>query len=479
MARTFTQKLSAELDPTAEGLVHLYAEFSLHSNLRSITLSFPDYLGAEELRGFSQSQRHQCEWDGATQNPWIRFRYDVNRTNAGGYEFVDTGSWALLKYPPINTSWKYTGGRVELDRQYDIRQDGIVSSDGSIVYLGPHREESFRAGGQRFRIAIPTNASLRASLADVCASLSFAAENLDVGGKNDEVIVVVAPSNINWGWGGLQSGVNGFWAVDSSYVDHANNTWIHEYVHTRQEWDRDQSTRWLIEGTTNYYAALLTFLDGRVSFSAFHRYLETDRHANSVLVDPGRWTSPNAYYTKGRRVTAALDAKIRRETGGSKTFEDVFRRINRVDGSLTHGKLKTAIRNVVGHGLEDWLATYVEQSRVPDVPTEEALFTGDTVSVPEPEPEVEETEPEEEDEVEIEIEVDDCPVCGAAVESDQQFCAACGTALFRQCPVCGRGVTDEPYCPECGTAIQEECDVCGHRQHSSEEYCPKCGTKFG
>lgn len=170
---------------------------------------------------------------------------------------------------------------VELQKEHDVRQEGITSSDGSIVYLGPYTEERFQAGGQTFRVAIPKHASLRPSLSDVRESLSYAAENLEVGGKNDGVVVVVAPSNINWGWGGLQSGVNGFWAVDSSRVDHANNTWIHEYVHTRQEWTRDSSTQWLIEGTTNYYAALLTYLEGRIPFSAFHRYVTTDRHSSS------------------------------------------------------------------------------------------------------------------------------------------------------------------------------------------------------
>jgi hypothetical protein len=307
--------------------------------------------------------------------------------------------------------------------------------------------------------------------------LSYAAKNLDVDGKNDGVVVVVAPSNINWGWGGLQSGVNGFWAVDSSRVDHANNTWIHEYVHTRQEWTRDSSTQWLIEGTTNYYAALLTYLEGRIPFSAFHRYVTTDRHSSSVLVDPGQWTSSNAHYTKGRRVTAALDAKIRRETNGEKAFEDVFRKMNSVDGSLSHQKLKRLIRDVVGHSMDGWLSKYVKSSQTPDIPKDEDLFSGGTIPTPEPEPEPEDDK-EDEEETGPDDEIDQCPVCGESVTSDQQFCDSCGTALFRQCPVCGRGVTDEPYCPECGTAIQEECEVCGARRHSSEEFCSSCGTRF-
>jgi predicted nucleic acid-binding Zn ribbon protein len=203
----------------------------------------------------------------------------------------------------------------------------------------------------------------------------------------------------------------------------------------------------------------------------------TDRHSSSVLVDPSQWTSSNAHYTKGRRVTAALDAKIRRETNGENTFEDVFRKINSLDESLSHQKLEGLVRDVVGHDLGEWLSNYVKSSQTPDVPKDANLFSSRTIPTPELEPESEDEE-EDEEETGPEDEIDECPVCGTSITIDQQFCDACGTALFRQCPVCGRGVTDEPYCPECGTAIQEECDVCGSWKHSSEEFCSNCGTRF-
>jgi hypothetical protein len=52
-------------------------------------LRFPDYLSPSETAGFSHTDRHRFEWDEATRNPWIRFRYGVNRTSVGDYEFVD------------------------------------------------------------------------------------------------------------------------------------------------------------------------------------------------------------------------------------------------------------------------------------------------------------------------------------------------------------------------------------------------------
>lgn len=478
MSRTIIQRLSAERKHEVEGSVYLYAEYDLHPDLSSLTVSYPEYLSIETTNGFSKSQKQQCEWDSSTDDPWIQFLVDVDRTNGRGYEFADAGNWAVFKYPPFGHSWKYSGQNIDLTNEYDVRDEGIISSDGSVAYLGTYNEFSDCTSDQTFRIAVPQQASIQASSSEVLSSLCHASENLRVGGKNEEVIVVVVPSSFNWGWEGLQSGANGYWVVDSNRVNDVHNTWVHEYVHTRQEWERDESTRWLVEGTTEYYAALLTLQQNRIPFSAFYRHVTTSRDSDSVLVDPDRWTSPRAYYTKGRRVTAALDVKIRRETDGQSTFEDVFRQMNSLEDPLTHDRLQEIIADVVGSPLDSWLGKYVKGSQTPSIPEDESLFVEDVVSEPEdgPENETEETGPEVEETGPTGAE--DCPVCGESVSADQEFCDSCGTALHQQCPVCGRGVTDEPYCPECGTAIQDECDICGYRRHHSEEFCSNCGTRF-
>lgn len=480
MVHSLVQSLSAALNARSRGIVTLRAEYDIPSNLRALKIAFPDYLSPVETTGFAATGNSRCEWDGETRRPWIRFRYRVDRTDAGGYEFVDTGGWAILRYPPINLSWQYTGADVAVSYEYGVRGEGVTSSDGSLVYLGPHREQRFRGGGQQFRLAVPDAASPAGSLADVRETLCHAAAHLDVGGRDDEVVAVAAPSDVNWGAGGLQSGANGFWALDSSRIDRATNTWVHEYIHTRQEWERDESTDWLVEGTTEYYAALLTFRQGRISFDAFHRHVATDQHAESVLVDPGRWTSPNAHYTKGRRVTAALDATIRRATDGDRTFQDAFRLINRLDGRFTHDDLRNVLDCVVGRDFEEWLSKYIEGARVPPVPDDEACFVGDATPT-----ETGETGGEDGgggDDKGGDGSGDGtptaaCPVCGAAVEIDERFCGACGTDLFKQCPVCGRDATGD-YCSECGTSLIDACEVCGARRHPSEEYCSRCGTAF-
>lgn len=490
MARTFEQTLSVTLDYQSEGTVYLTVKHTLPTEMTALALRFPDFVAVEKTEGFSRKQRHLWEWDGRTSSPWLGAVVNANRTRSNGYRFVDTGSWALVQFPPISASWKYTGSSIERKQVYEIDQEGVASSDGSLVYVGPYESTQFQAGGQLFHLVIPEAASLGESPAAIQASLTHAAESLAVGNRDDEVVVVAAPSSINWSAAGLQSGASGFWALDSSNVDRAGNTWIHEYVHTRQGWERDSSTEWLMEGTTNYYAALFTFRQGRIPFSTFYRHITTDQHGNSVLADPGSWTASNAHYTKGRRVTAALDAEIRQRTDGAASFQDVFRRLNDVSGSLTHDRFEQVVVDVGGPALADWLAQYVEGSRQPAVPKREVLFApGGTVSTPkggddgpggpgghEPGDKPGEDGPGGVEEGDDEHER--CPVCDGVVAAGDKYCGTCGTALFRQCPVCAYEVTDQQYCPECGTEIIESCDICGRRRHESEQYCSGCGTEF-
>lgn len=471
MARTFTQRLSFKLEPESEGTVYLTADHNLHPDLTSLSLTFPDFVTVDATEGFAQTGKHQWKWNERTQQPWLRLVVDVNRTKTGNYNFVDAGSWALLNYPPIAASWRYTGQDIEREKTYTIEQEGVASSDGNMSFIGRHEEHTFTGGGQKIRLVVPAEASLSDSLTNIRASLSHAADHLSVGSRDDEVLIVAAPSTVNWGPAGLQRGANGCWVLDSSLVGSPGNTWLHEYIHTRQEWERSHSTEWLIEGTTNYYAALLTFQQGRISFSEFYRYITTNQDSGSILVNPGTWTSSNAHYTKGRRVTAALDLEIRKQTDRESTFEDVFRKVNIVDGSLKYEVFEEIVVGIAGRELKSWLETYVTDAGQPEIPKEKELFTPEIVVAPGPVVEI--TEPEEPEEG-----TKACPVCRNEVSVTDEYCGTCGTAVFKECPICESRVGSRHYCSSCGYKLIQTCDICGCRPRESDEYCFRCGAEL-
>src|SRR5690606_7142322 len=103
---------------------------------------------------------------------------------------------------------------------------------------------------------------------------------------------------------------------------------------------------WVFEGFTSYYDDLMLLRSGTVSLADYLRLLA--KTITSVARTPGRhkqsvaessfdaWTryykqdenSPNAlvsYYTKGALVALGLDLEIRRQSGGTRSLDDVMR----------------------------------------------------------------------------------------------------------------------------------------------------------
>ncbi|WP_135852877.1 outer membrane protein assembly factor BamB family protein [Halorussus salinus] len=73
-----------------------------------------------------------------------------------------------------------------------------------------------------------------------------------------------------------------------------------------------------------------------------------------------------------------------------------------------------------------------------------------------------------------------CPSCGAAVSSDEAFCADCGTKLPDEtCPECEEPLDgDEAFCPQCGHDLDDSdpaCPDCGADIDGDEAFCPQCG----
>lgn len=71
---------------------------------------------------------------------------------------------------------------------------------------------------------------------------------------------------------------------------------------------------------------------------------------------------------------AALDAKIREETNGTRTLEDVLWRLNRHDGEVTYTDFEDAVAAAAGRRYDDWLAANVAGSAVPAVPEAPARY---------------------------------------------------------------------------------------------------------
>jgi predicted metalloprotease with PDZ domain len=176
----------------------------------------------------------------------------------------------------------------------------------------------------------------------------------------------------------------------------ANLGWLsfvsHEYFHAFNvkrlrpielgpfDYEKPPSTSslWISEGLTSYFGELLVVRAGLGSTEDYLRLLSA--HINRLQNAPGRlvqtleqssldvWSSGTSgvgrnrattvdYYVKGPVVGFLLDAKIRRETGGQKSLDDVMRlAYKRYAGErgFTPDQFRAAAGEVAGVNLSDW-----------------------------------------------------------------------------------------------------------------------------
>lgn len=343
--RTIDLTKELHLTPESPGEIGVTLRFRIPENVVELKTRVPQRATVTATNGFVEREGSEYAWDERTPTPSLTYRLPVNETldaegpiaGRGDLVFVDAGPWALVRIPRLSVGWSWTGGgTVSLSRSTTTAGAGAVGD--AVAFLGEHRQVTRTANGQQFRLIIPTQANLTESPSHILDSLAAASGTLQVGDRDDRVFAVAAPTrSIRWAVRGLQTGDSDMWVRDIERLDAAGNTWIHEYVHTRQDYAASSDARWFTEGSATYYAALLTLDQGRIGFDAFRNRLALGtrpQDRNAVLADPKTWDTV-APYTKGALVAGELDRQIRLATDRTRSLQDAFGRMN------GHGELVT------------------------------------------------------------------------------------------------------------------------------------------
>ena len=334
------------LAPDADGYVNATHTYTLPADLTRFEITVPAGAIVTATEGLTRSGDRTYEWDGDTSSPRIRYQAAVDRTSdredpiagPGEYLFKDGGDWALILRPQLTYGWSWTGdATISISREASVDGPGAVSD--RIVFLGEHKRHTHEAHGQQFVLIDPEQADLAEAPEDIFSSLEHASDVLRVGDRDETVFMVAAPTDeTQWGARGLQTGEADFWVRDVEALDDPDNVWIHEYVHTRQDYTTHSSARWFTEASASYYAALLTYDEGRIDFETFQSWLKRGDHEQYdgvALVDPTTWRH-HADYVLGPLIAAELDRQLRFESGSTTSFADVFRQFNEHDERVDH-----------------------------------------------------------------------------------------------------------------------------------------------
>ncbi len=354
-----TQRLS--LVPDRAGIIAVSHRYQLPDNLGVLEVTVPEGATVQSTSGFVHQEDRTYEWDRSTDRPRIDYHNPANRTvdqsgpiaGPGQFVFVDVSEWAIVSQPQTSHRWGWPQGteRVGFDSEMTTSQG--ATSD-VIAYLGPYEQRTHSAHGQRFRLIVPDEASLSERPRSIFSSLSDASDSLRVGDRDDEVFMIAAPtdSGVDWGVRGLQTGPADLWVRDLERLDDPNNVWLHEYVHTRQEYTAESDAQWFTEGGATYYAALLTLEQDRISFSQFSTRLARGErsYSGSIMTRPNSW-SGNADYHVGALTAGELDRQIRLASEREQSFQEVFRKMNAKDGTVSASDIQRYLRDAAGSSV--------------------------------------------------------------------------------------------------------------------------------
>jgi hypothetical protein len=282
---------------------------------------------------------------------------------SGNGTYVAGDGWALTRVPFVAAQWSPRGtdgmrSVRPLGDEFGALADG---TDGTFrdryALVGEQTSATYDLRDQQVRVVRPAGTELAAGGERVAATLRGASARLQVGDRDDS-LTIFAPTVPARQGGESFPARDEAWVRADSRVNSPNNVWLHEYVHTRQDFRLDEDMVWFREASAEYYAARLTREQGRIGARAMHAHLDGDP-VDATLTRPATWDSGREPYTKGARVLALLDRNIRQSTDGERSLQDVFRRMNEHDGPVTYAEFKTMVAAVAGHSMDGWLDRYV------------------------------------------------------------------------------------------------------------------------
>lgn len=341
---------------TETGDVALSYSYHVGDEVAGLEVTLPGTVEPTSMDGFEATDDPRTfRWDEQTAEPTIETRYAVNRSSPQGPEAVDTGVWTLIASPnDRSTRIGYTvqrGTEVSVDRETVVDGQGVAGE--TMVYLGPH--ERFTADDGRIEVVVSDFADVadrEQTLTTVETALDRSTAAFDSGVDEQLTLFVVGdPLRV----GGLAIGSD-FWVHDRTLPPEL--TVYHEFVHTQQRYDWTADSEWTVEGSADYYAALLALQQGEIQYAEFQQRLERGNSYDDVtLADPDTWAGTQANYRLGALVVAALDQEIR--DSGDGTFEDVLRRANAHEGAVDGDDLEGITAAVAGTDRSDFFTEYV------------------------------------------------------------------------------------------------------------------------
>lgn len=211
----------------------------------------------------------------------------------------------------------------DVDLFFQPKPTGFVGAHFAL--LGDYTVGTAQNGCQSILVIVPESADLSKSPDKYAQVIATAGNELTIGPQYRLVTAFVAPSDTGERNGFTPRRLDGerpaaeFYISPESQFTVARNTWIHEYIHTRQ---MTYNPRWMSEGSATFFAAQVSVDQGWISprqyDSFFARYASPDGvPETSEIADPE--------YFHGAFFFMQVEEDLR---GTNTSAEEVYRKLN-------------------------------------------------------------------------------------------------------------------------------------------------------
>lgn len=344
-------------DDSEQGVAHVELRYHIGDDVASMRtrIRTADH-EVVELTGFSPTSTNEYEWDEQTSEPTIEARVPINESSANGYDYVDAGEWLITDRPLRTSQFAEAFGSEPTIRRLTTAGDEGVAADG-MIYLGEYESHEFSAADEQFELVISEAADPELTVAEVRDRLITASDRFDGGGKSDRLTVFAVSDPLRRG--GLATSTNAAFWVHEAGLAPSQTTLYHEYVHSRQAYERTDAVEWTIEGSADYFGQLLALKDGAIEYHRFHQLLDRGNDYDGVvLADRDSWARTNAAYELGALTLAAMDERLR---DGGATYADLFRAKNEADSEITDSGFESLAAER-GTDVDDFFDRYIRSA---------------------------------------------------------------------------------------------------------------------
>lgn len=296
-------------------------------------------------------ERKPRRYDSLMTDSWAVFRGDKLVPSArvtarrglhsrASIEFLAPPEWSVITpYAPVGKHrYEIDDPRRAFDRPRGWMLAGRIGSRGELI------------DGVHAIVAAPAGDSVRRQ--DVLSFLNWNLPHLlEVFPDFPPRFLVVSAGDPMWR-GGLSGPASMFLHADRPLIsENRTSTLLHELVHIAMGIRGDEESDWIVEGFAEYYSLETLRRSGGISQRRYQQALDALEHWGRR---GGTLFAPHSSGPRTARAVLSLkavDAEIRKLTGGKASLDEVARRLAAERGTVSLARLQECAREVAGGPL--------------------------------------------------------------------------------------------------------------------------------